>query len=138
MEYKFRCPKCGCDRLEEIMENVTVSSVISSIHESLNFNYSKQSNEGGEIVRYQCMECGYSSEDDYGAYVNTPEDLVEWIKNHKAIRVIVVVRGGCVEDVVSDSVIEYDILDYDNEICDEETKIKNKRLGKEIEKMRGE
>lgn len=60
---KFTCPKCGGHTIEEIMANVTVSSTVNSVSmddgKYLEFDYSDQTNEGGEIDRYQCAQCGY-------------------------------------------------------------------------------
>ncbi len=53
------CPDCG-NQLEEIMINVLVASTIVSVGEGGDILYGDQSNEDGEIERYQCTHCGYS------------------------------------------------------------------------------
>ena len=57
---EFTCPECQHHRIEEIMEDVVVSSVIESIGEGGDIDYGNQSNDDGEVVRYQCMNCGYA------------------------------------------------------------------------------
>jgi predicted RNA-binding Zn-ribbon protein involved in translation (DUF1610 family) len=59
MSVEFKCPECKGDRLEEIMADVTVASVIISIGEGGDIQYGEQSNEGGHVERYQCMDCGH-------------------------------------------------------------------------------
>ena len=61
---KFKCPKCGCNRLEEVMRDVTQSSVISVV-EGEAADYENTSTDGqlawtvlGEVDRIQCLECG--------------------------------------------------------------------------------
>jgi len=58
------------------------------------------------------------------------------LKRTPPIRVIVVVRGGCVEDVFSKYLVEYCILDYDNGKVDDEIRIKNDMLEEEIEEIK--
>jgi hypothetical protein len=62
MQLQFTCPKCGAHKFEEIMVNVTVSSEIATVEvedgEVIEVNYEDQTNEGGEVDRYQCAECG--------------------------------------------------------------------------------
>jgi len=59
---QFTCPRCRSRKLEEIMVNVTVSSEIATIEvedgEVIEINYEDQTNEDGEVDRYQCAECG--------------------------------------------------------------------------------
>ena len=54
---KFKCPKCGCNRLEEVMTGVTYSSVIS-VAVGGAVDYENASSDGGELDRIQCLECG--------------------------------------------------------------------------------
>jgi ribosomal protein L37AE/L43A len=64
MTIKFKCPKCGNTRVEEVMVNVTVSSEIkpdATYHgeDLVDLSYGKQTNEGGEVDHYQCQACGW-------------------------------------------------------------------------------
>lgn len=60
---EFTCPECGCHVLEEVMSDVTVTTVIKSVGEGGDIEYGLQSNEGGEIVAYQCQSCGWEIPD---------------------------------------------------------------------------
>ena len=64
----FTCPNCGRHTIEEIMANVTVASEIIGISgddgHHLEFDYGEQTNEGGEVCRYQCANCGLLIADD--------------------------------------------------------------------------
>lgn len=59
----FTCPKCGGHKIEEIMADVTVISEVNDIVGDdgvrLDFSYDDQTNDGGEIDRYQCADCGH-------------------------------------------------------------------------------
>ena len=85
---KFKCPNCGETVLEEVMVNVIQSSSIGCIEEledgSCALDYDNTSNDDGEVSRYQCMRCGYILKNkEYHCNINTPEELVEWLKNNK-------------------------------------------------------
>ena len=59
----FTCPKCQGHSLEEIMYGVTVASNINSAFVEdgeISFEYGEQSNENGEVDRYQCTDCGHT------------------------------------------------------------------------------
>ena len=61
---KFKCPKCGHDRIEEIMINVIVSTPICRINVIDNgyeseYDHSKAENYDGQVDRYQCAKCGF-------------------------------------------------------------------------------
>lgn len=59
MSHTFTCPNCHEHRLEEVMINVTVSSVIKSISKNGCIEYGEQTNDDGEVTHYQCVNCGY-------------------------------------------------------------------------------
>jgi len=54
---KFKCEKCGCDRLEEVLSDVTQSTEILDVLED-EIDYGNQSCDGGSLDRYQCLNCG--------------------------------------------------------------------------------
>lgn len=61
---KFNCPKCGHDRLEEIMINVIASTPVLRINVSNGncepeYDHSKAENYDGQVDRYQCAKCGF-------------------------------------------------------------------------------
>ena len=82
MAIKFTCPLCGTHRIEEVMTGVTVSSEITTLHtgEGLgDCEYASSCNEGGEVDRFQCMNCGYAIKDcmDLKDLVTALENLAE-------------------------------------------------------------
>jgi len=70
--YKFTCPDCGENKLEEIMSSVTVASEISVIQDG-DLEYGEQTNSSGVVERYQCANCGYT-------VAHSPEELVEMLE----------------------------------------------------------
>lgn len=82
---KFKCPQCGKIVLEEVMVEVTQSSSIGIIEEEdgiIALDYDNVSCDGGEIDRYQCMDCGYILVDEEGNNINDPDALAEWLKTN--------------------------------------------------------
>ena len=73
------CPKCGDHRLEEVMTNVTISSRIISVSPD-ECEYDNMENNGGDVDRYQCMNCGYRLKS------NTVDELFEELKAMKSSR----------------------------------------------------
>jgi hypothetical protein len=66
----FRCPQCGGHRLEEVMTDVFVSSEVLYCDAEGGMEYGQEANDGGEVDRYQCLDCGWVVPD-----VKTAEDL---------------------------------------------------------------
>lgn len=56
---KFTCPDCKNHGIEEIMVNVTVSSEVVGF-DGGEVEYGEQTNEDGEVDRYQCSTCGWT------------------------------------------------------------------------------
>ena len=85
---QFTCPTCGQHRLEEVMSEVTVASVVTQITIDdgvANFEYGEQSNEGGKVERFQCIECGYVLELDGVPITDGTTQLAEWFERHNQI-----------------------------------------------------
>jgi hypothetical protein len=74
----FTCPECGEHHLEEVMLNVTVSSEVTSVDEFEECEYDVQTNDGGEVDRYECAECGWVVPNVKDAF-----DLFNWLKKAK-------------------------------------------------------
>ena len=86
MNYNFKCKRCGHYEIEEVVTDVTVSSVITNI--SLPEDYNEDDsfvefdieygdcpeNSGGEFSRYQCSKCGT---------VISEKDIVKMLKGNK-------------------------------------------------------
>lgn len=71
----FKCKDCDGHRLEEVMVDVCVTSNVNDIHiedGEINLTYGAQSNEGGEIECYQCLDCGE-------LIATTQENLIEYL-----------------------------------------------------------
>ena len=78
---KFKCPKCGFNRMEEVMTGVTVSTIINDLgieDEFIDCNYGNASNDGGEVDRYQCVSCGH-------VVATNEEDLIEFLTKNKMV-----------------------------------------------------
>lgn len=79
-ELKFMC-KCGGTALEEIVTDTTVISPVLNIVEEgpgeVSLIYGPIQNEGGEVIRYQCVKCGDSIPD-----CSSPEELLEYLRDH--------------------------------------------------------
>ena len=65
MNYKWKCPDCGCKTIEEVMNGVTQSSSIDNLYynkeeDQILAEYGESSTEGGDTdtIRYQCLDCG--------------------------------------------------------------------------------
>ena len=79
---KFKCPKCGGDRLDEICTGVIQASEITDIDvENAILDYGETSYDGGELSHYQCLKCSYVLEDN-GVTIEDVEDLIDWLKKN--------------------------------------------------------
>jgi hypothetical protein len=77
----FTCPECKSHRLEEVMVNVTLTSVITRIGEGGDLDYGLQIPEDGEIERYQCVDCGWVIPD-----CQNSEDLFDALEVVKMVK----------------------------------------------------
>jgi transcription elongation factor Elf1 len=87
MNKPFNCQKCGKHQLEEVMIGVLVYSKINEVNcgeegDPADVVYGEQSHEDGEVIRYQCMDCGETLQFDE-MDIETPEDLNDWILCHQ-------------------------------------------------------
>lgn len=69
----FRCDKCGGNRLEEVMVNAIVTSVVDSIGVDGDVEYGAKIIDDGDVSHYQCVNCGKVFD-----FVE-PQDLVEYL-----------------------------------------------------------
>ncbi len=60
---QFTCRACGGHRLEEIMDGCTVSSEVLDVGPGGDLEYGAQDNDGGVVVRFQCLNCGWQVPD---------------------------------------------------------------------------
>ena len=81
MGIKFKCPNCsGEDRLECCEDGVYHSEIIK-LDEEGDFEYGAI-DAYGDVVRFQCLKCGYILKDEDGENIIHNEDVVEWCKKH--------------------------------------------------------
>jgi len=84
---EFTCPKCGEIHLEEIMVDVTVTSMMSDLcieDGFVNCRYIKQTNEDGIVDHYRCENCSYVLTIN-GDIVNDLEGLARWFVENEQI-----------------------------------------------------
>jgi hypothetical protein len=67
---EFKCPKCGCHAIEEVLMDVVQMTTITSVNTDKDgivedADYSEASHEGGELDRIQCQSCGIFIAKDY-------------------------------------------------------------------------
>jgi len=103
VKIKFCCPKCGCKVIEEVMANVTVASDIQdeTLYDGryLELGYGEQTNDGGEVDRYQCKNCGYTiavTNRDLFAFL-CQHDMIEADPEDGEVLPVKVIHCGCCE-----------------------------------------
>ena len=74
----FTCHKCGSHELEEILCGVTVSSLIETITEDGEMEYSTVENTDGELDRYTCANCDCNVSEK-GSLITDPEELYSYL-----------------------------------------------------------
>lgn len=91
----FECPDCKQDLLEEIMVGVQLCTALTDMHSLKNGNVEVEYNQfelegvqwsDGVVDRYQCANCGWPIQDENNDNITTPEELFEWLKQHKENR----------------------------------------------------
>ena len=83
---EFTCPKCGKNRIEEVMADVVQYAEITDIdEETFTVDYENTKTDGGNVEFYQCMDCGWQIEfeDEEKEEINNTELLVEYLKEQK-------------------------------------------------------
>ena len=75
---KFKCPKCGGEKLQERLYCDTMLTDIEKVNEDGTIEYGKSIGDG-EIysLEYECKECGYVLDD-----VTCEEELVDYLKEN--------------------------------------------------------
>ena len=82
-ELKFTCPKCGQNRLGSV-EQALVTYPITKIPNDGDLDYDIENPVigGGEVLGYQCMDCGYELKDKQGYSVIDCVKVPEWIREN--------------------------------------------------------
>ena len=78
---KFTCPECGSNELGSI-ENVLTIFPITRILEDGDADYGDSRTDDSTIVAYECVDCGYQLQGDFGATIIDILEMVEWVKKH--------------------------------------------------------
>jgi len=83
-ELKFKCPECSSDKLGQV-NTVIVTYPITRIlnakipsDDDLDYDLNNTVSGGGEVLAYQCMNCGYELKNDDIEVVDVI-DVPEWI-----------------------------------------------------------
>jgi len=79
----FTCPDCGKHELGSV-EEIIMTYPIISIKEDGDFDYDTDNptSGDGQVLSYQCMNCGYELKDEHGFEIQNCESAAEWIKEH--------------------------------------------------------
>ena len=80
MNLKFKCPECGCERMESIEENCTVSSEITNIEENGDFDYELNPCVDGDdgVARFCCLKCNFVLKDENNNIITDNEKAAKW------------------------------------------------------------
>lgn len=77
---KFKCSKCGSDRLQDITKGAIQSTEILGVDEDDLLIYGDSLTEGGKTCRFQCGECGNVIKDANGKTIKSLTRMAEWLK----------------------------------------------------------
>jgi len=83
MAIKFVCPKCGKNELGSI-EQVIRTYPITKISENGNLEYDTDRviAGDGEVLAYQCINCGYELKNKQGNPIEDCTKVPEWCKKN--------------------------------------------------------
>ncbi len=82
-ELEFTCPKCNHNKLGSV-EHVILTYPITRIPDDGDLDYDTDNPTAGDgqVLAYQCMNCGYELKDEQGYAIQNCEGVVEWINLH--------------------------------------------------------
>jgi predicted RNA-binding Zn-ribbon protein involved in translation (DUF1610 family) len=78
----FTCQKCGGHEIEEVVIGVTISSLVENVYDDGDIEYGPSENDGGEMDRYQCANCGKEIIDGMIG-IKDVDQLYEYLMNLK-------------------------------------------------------
>lgn len=84
----FSCQNCNSQRLEEVLDVPTIVSGVMGVFPDGRFCYSGCEKKGGEVVRYQCSECGMVVVDDDHELITDPEELLKHLSKLNSPRAL--------------------------------------------------
>lgn len=76
----FTCPSCGQHRIECVMEGVNTCEVLDTPADG-NFEYNHVESES-DVIRWQCVNCGYVISDEDGEPLLDNAEIVNWIEEN--------------------------------------------------------
>lgn len=85
VQHGFRCAKCECRTLEEVLLHVVQSTSFEKVEREEGITepvYLNTSTEGGELDRFQCQGCGDVLKDPQGGTIRDAGELWRWLKTH--------------------------------------------------------
>ena len=84
-ELKFVCPKCNHHELGSV-EQVMLTYPITKIPDDgdLNYDYDNPTAGDGQVIAYQCMNCGYELKDEQGISIHDCLQVSDWIMRNKS------------------------------------------------------
>ena len=84
-ELKFVCPKCGKNELgsvEQVVMNYPITKILDD--GDLNYDTDNPTAGDGQVLAYQCMNCGYELKDEQGISIHDCLQVPKWIKRNKS------------------------------------------------------
>ena len=79
----FTCPECGKHELGSVEEVMMTYPIIRIPDDGdLDYNYDNAEAGDGQLLCYQCLNCGYELEDEKGNTITDCLKVPEWIKTH--------------------------------------------------------
>lgn len=82
MSLKFKCPSCNREDLEIVETDVVMTSLIVEIDEKSCFEYDLIDTGGGNVDRFQCLECGYVLKGENEEAITVEEEVVKWVRKN--------------------------------------------------------
>jgi len=92
--WKFTCPDCGHDEIEEVLDGVVMSQVleVDLLDDGgiLIRNHDEEEPEihDGFTARFQCANCGYILKLAGEQVINNYDDLETWIQNRRFVKAL--------------------------------------------------
>jgi hypothetical protein len=79
----FTCPECGKNELGSV-EQVFLTYPITRIPEDgdLDYDYDNPEAGDGDVLCYQCLNCGYELQDEAGNTITDCLKVPDWIQKH--------------------------------------------------------
>lgn len=76
-QLEFICPECGGNHLECVQDGIHFSE-ITALDDDGDFEYGPIES-CGDVLRFQCLDCGYVIKDNYGNEIVDNIELIDWI-----------------------------------------------------------